>query len=69
MSLYADILRAEHADDDDLAVDDGVGTWTVTAWELDGQHIPGVPNKELALAIVRAIRFGYGKGLATASYS
>lgn len=67
MSLWADILRHENAYDDDIRQDGD--TWTVIAWELDEEEIPGFPNKEIALAVVRAIRQGYQKGSDAASYS
>ena len=69
MSLFADILTDEYAGDDEVAFDEATQTWTVMAWELDGEHIPGIPYKEMALVIVRAIHAGYSKGVDAAGYS
>jgi hypothetical protein len=69
VSLYADILRRHYAVDDDILFDEESKTWTVVAWELDGEDICGIADKELALAIVRAIRAGYDKGSAAGQYS
>jgi hypothetical protein len=67
MSLYADILRGEYAPDNDLRQDGE--TWTVTSWLLEGEEIPGFTDKEMALAVARALRFAYEAGLANAQYS
>ena len=69
MSLFSDILTDEYAGDDEIAFDETAQTWTVMAWELDGEHSPGIPDKELALAIIRAIRAGFSKGVDAAGYS
>ena len=67
MSLYANILRAQYDGDDDIRKDGD--TWTVCCWEMDTEEIPGIPSEEMARAIVRAIRCGFGKGVDLASYS
>jgi hypothetical protein len=33
-------------------------SWTVVAWELEGAALAGFPDKELALAVVRATTIG-----------
>ncbi len=68
MSLYADICRDFHADDDDVEFDEDSKTWTVKeAWGADA--IPGLPDKEMALAIARAIYAAWQQGGESARYS
>ncbi len=68
MSLFADICRHSHADDEDLAFDEVTKTWTVlAAWGADA--IPGIPDKEMALAIARALYAVWRNGGESASYS
>jgi hypothetical protein len=59
MSLYADILLSHFADDDDLRQDGE--TWTIVCW-VAGAEIPGFSDKEMALAVVRALRNAYEEG-------
>jgi hypothetical protein len=68
MSLFADICRDSHASDDDIEFDDAAKTWTIkAAWGADA--IPGIPDKEMALAIARAICAAWDEGSAQAGYS
>lgn len=67
MSLYTDILRGEWTFDEDDVRQDG-DTWTVCCWEIDAE-IPGFPSKEMALAVVRAIRNAWEHGEDCASCS
>ena len=68
MSLYNDICRNTHASDDDLEFDADTQTWTVLeAWGADA--IPGLPSKDLALAIARAIYAAYCSGSDGINYS
>lgn len=68
MSLYADICRGSHACDGDLEFDDRTKTWTVTE-AFGADAIPGIPDKELALAIARAIYAAWNAGAEAAGYS
>ncbi len=68
MSLYADICRGSFASDSDIAFDDESKTWTVLAgWGADA--IPGLPDKEMALAIARALYAAFNQGGEAAYYS
>lgn len=68
MSLYTDICRGSYADDDDVEFDEDAKTWTVrAAWGADA--IPGIPDKELALAIARALYAAWVEGGGGAGYS
>lgn len=68
MSLYNDICRNTYVSDDDVEFDASTQTWTVLAeWGVDA--IPGLPSKELALAIARAIYAAWCQGSSSASYS
>ncbi len=68
MSLYADICRNIYAGDDDLEFDADTQTWTVLeAWGADA--IPGLPSKDLALAIARAIYAAWCEGSTSVDYS
>ncbi len=67
MSLYADICRDFHADDDDVEFDEASETWTVKkAWGVD--EIRGLPDKEMALAFSRAIYAAHCHGVDSARY-
>ena len=68
MSLYADICRDSYASDDDIEFDAVTQTWTVRK-ALGVEAIPGLPSKELALAIARAIYATWNAGGVAASYS
>lgn len=67
MSLYADILYSEAISDDDLRQDGN--TWTITESYYLDEEIPGFADKELALAVVRALRCAYTKGAEVGGYS
>lgn len=68
MTLYADICRDSYASDEDIKFDDATKTWSVrAAWGADA--IPGIPDKELALAIARAIYAAWNHGNDVAYYS
>jgi len=67
MSLYADILRGEYADDDDVRQDGE--TWTVCCWLIEPETIPGFPSKEMAMAVLRAISHAYDRGAEISGYS
>lgn len=61
LSLYADICRGAYASDEDIEFDVAAQTWTVlAAWGADA--IPGLPNKEIALAIARALYTAWIQG-------
>lgn len=67
MSLYSDICFGVYADDDiEYSVADN--TWTVKAL-LGVEDISGIPSKEMALVIARAIRDAYRCGGDNAQYS
>ncbi len=69
MSLYADICRSyPGAGNEDVVFDPGTKTWTVLAvWGADA--IPGIPDKEMALAIARALCAAYKEGGYQAGFS
>ncbi len=68
MSLYVDICCNTHAGDDDLEFDADTQTWTVL--EARGvDAIPGLPSKDLALAIARAIYAAWCDGADSVGYS
>lgn len=70
MSLYADILRSEWADEHNDIRQDG-DTWTVCPSVLSSvdEEIPGIPTKAMALAIARAIKYAYDRGVDSQGYS
>ena len=61
MVRYRDVCPGSYADDGDLEFDESSGTWTVReAWGADA--IPGIADKELALAIARSIYAAWREG-------
>jgi hypothetical protein len=69
MSLFADICRGYEASDDEISFDEASGTWTVDpAFGLD-KPLPGIPSKEMAMAICRALYACYENGCEAASNS
>ena len=69
MSLYDDICRDTYAVDEEIEFDPASDTWTVPPqWGLDAP-LTGVPSREMALAIARALYASYNDGIAAAGYS
>lgn len=69
MSLFADICRGIYASEEDISFDAENNTWTVLpTWGLDNP-LTGIPSKNMALAICRALYASYRAGSDAASYS
>lgn len=69
MSLYADICRDTFADEDEIDYDRRSKTWTIPPqWGLD-RALTGVPSKEMALAICRALYASWVEGGRAAGHS
>ncbi len=63
MGLLSDMFADGYAGDDEIVFDEAAGTWTVVGFPLyDNERILGVPSKELALAIARALDAAYRRG-------
>jgi hypothetical protein len=60
LSLYADIVRGSFASDDEVRQDGE--TWTIVCWLTGGEEIPGFADREMALAVVRALHNAYAEG-------
>jgi hypothetical protein len=52
----------------DDATEEPDGTFSVTAWYLDGGKIMGLPSKRVALEVLYALSTAFDKGAESASY-